>query len=389
MKRGGGLGGVGGRGGIGGLGGGSAARGAPDGLSVQRRLIGFALAIGGGLLLLLPLRYFHSPATTTVEVLSYQLLVVVVALVGGIWPALVAAFVSGAVIDLAFIAPYREITIADPIHALALLMHVVIAVLIGVAVGRSARTRRRLEASEDEIETVAGSDRLREALLSAVSHDLRRPLASATAAVGGLRSAGSALSSEDRDALLETADESLAALTTLVTDLLDASRLRSGVLVAARIAIDPTEVVLPALEELDLGPGQVRLAFEHGNARVSCDPVLLQRAIVNLVANAVRYAPRGSLVRIETAVRGERIEIRIVDEGPGIPPDRLEGVFQPFQRHGDTDNTTGLGLGLALSRGFIEAMQGELRAEPTPITGLTMVASLPRVDASADEEETR
>ncbi|WP_024357151.1 sensor histidine kinase [Leucobacter chironomi] len=356
------------------------------GLSVRRQLGGFALAIGGGLLLLLPLRSLHGPETITVEVLSYQLLVVAVALVGGIWPALAAAAFSGVVLDLAFIAPYREITIADPIHLLVLLMHVAIAVLVSFVVGRGARTRRRLEETVDEIETVTGSDRLRGALLSALSHDLRRPLASATAAVGGLRTAGSALSDEDRAALLETADESLAALSALITDLLDASRLQSGVLAVAEIATDPAEVILPALDELDLGPGQVRLALGHGDALVRCDPVLLQRALVNLITNAARYAPAGSPVLIETASLDGRIDIRIIDEGPGIPADRVDRVFLPFQRLGDTDNTTGLGLGLALSRGFVEAMRGELRPEQTPTTGLTMIVTLPAADAAGQQE---
>lgn len=346
-------------------------------LSRSRQLWGTGLALAGGLLLLWPLKSIHAPEAITVEVLSYQLLVVIVALTGGIWPALLAAVLSGVVLDLAFIEPYREITIAEPIHILALLLHVAIAVLVSIVVGRSARTHRRLEETVDEIESVAGSDRLRGALLSALSHDLRRPLASATAAVGGLRAAGAELSQEDRRELLDTADESLAALSTLVTDLLDVSRVQAGVLTASQTVTDPAETIMLSLDELELGPDEAELELGHGDAQAVCDPVLLQRALVNLLANARRYSPPGRRVSVSTAAVGERVEIRILDRGPGIPADRRDDVFVPFQRLGDTDNTAGLGLGLALSRGFIEAMRGELVPEETPGGGLTMLVSLP------------
>ena len=105
--------------------------------------------------------------------------------------------------------------------------------------------------------------------------------------------------------------------------------------------------------------------------------------MANLLANAVRFSPAGSRVRVATSTFGDRVEIRVIDHGPGVDEARREDIFLPFQRLGDTDNTTGLGLGLALSRGFIEAMGVRLVPETTPAGGLTMVVSLPR----ADEEE--
>lgn len=353
------------------------------GLSTRRQLAGFALALVGGPLLLLPLKTFHGPDTITTEVLSYQLLVVIVALVGGIWPALFAAILSGVTLDLAFIEPYRQITIADPVHLLTILLHVAIAVLVSFVVGRAARTHRELEETASEIEPLRGSDRLRGALLSALSHDLRRPLAAATTAIGGLRSAGPTLSTRDREELLETAEESLAALSTLVTDLLDVTRLQSGVLTAAEIPTDPADSILLAIDELELGPGAVELALGHGAAQALGDPVLLQRVLVNLLANAVQHSPPDARVRIETEASHGRVRIRVIDHGPGIPADRREDVFVPFQRLGDTDNTAGLGLGLALSRGFAEAMHGGLAPEATPGGGLTMLVSLP---AASDGE---
>jgi CheY-like chemotaxis protein len=112
--------------------------------------------------------------------------------------------------------------------------------------------------------------------------------------------------------------------------------------------------------------------------------VLLQRVIVNVLANARRYAPPGTRVRIASSRLGPTVELRIVDHGPGVSADRQDDIFTPFQRLGDTDNTTGLGLGLALSKGFTEGMGGTLTPETTPGGGLTMVVSLP-VDAAASD----
>ncbi|MCR2828038.1 sensor histidine kinase, partial [Microbacterium sp. zg.Y909] len=250
--------------------------------------------------------------------------------------------------------------------------------LLGVVTAqlRAALDTERLEKTAQQIEPIAASDRVRGALLSALSHDLRRPLAAASAAVGGLRAAGPELAAADRQELLETADESLTALGTLLTDLLDVSRLQTGVLTIADIATDPAEAIAPALDELQLGPADVTLALQHGDAVAHADPVLLQRVLVNLLANAHRYAPAGVPVHVSTSTFGDRLEIRIVDRGPGVPAEKKDDIFVPFQRLGDTDNSSGLGLGLALSRGFIEAMRGTLTSEDTPGGGLTMVISL-------------
>ena len=108
---------------------------------------------------------------------------------------------------------------------------------------------------------------------------------------------------------------------------------------------------------------------------------------MNLLANAHRYTPDGTPIHVSTSTFGDRLEIRIIDCGPGIPPEKLDDIFLPFQRLGDTDNTTGLGLGLALSRGFIEAMRGTLAPEDTPGGGLTMVISLTTTSSSRTSQE--
>ena len=110
---------------------------------------------------------------------------------------------------------------------------------------------------------------------------------------------------------------------------------------------------------------------------VRVDPAILERVLVNVTENALRYSPPGQPPMLTASALGDRVELRVIDRGPGIPAREKDRVFVPFQRLGDTDNTTGVGLGLALSRGFIEAMGGTLTAEDTPGGGLTMAVSLP------------
>ncbi len=502
-------------------------------LGWRRQLIGFAVALIGGPLLSWLLFSLKAPGSITSDVLSYQLLVVVVALIGGLRPALFAAVLSGFTLDFLFVEPLFTVTIADPLHALALVLYVVIAVLVSIVVDQAARRARAAQRASGEAELLAAvagnvlrgdsaptalvarareafglsgirllspdgdvlavdgeplggnvpggdpdhaahdahgpeartttatagasatadgaqpprpprvetvpvgtaadgrprailelhggdldaagrrlldaivaqlaaaiehtdlretakeaavlaeTDQVRSALLSALSHDLRRPLAAAVAAVGGLRGAHR-LSAEDRAELVETADESLATLSRLVTDLLDVSRVQAGVLAVSLGRVDAGGGVVSALDELSLGPDEVELALDPALPPLRADPVLLQRVLVNLLTNAVRHSPAGDRVIVSTSRLGERAEIRVADRGEGIPEDQRESAFLPFQRHGDTDNTTGLGLGLALSRGFAEGMGGTLTAEDTPGGGLTMVVSLPLDDAGLD-----
>ncbi|MEH0586128.1 DUF4118 domain-containing protein [Streptomyces sp. B21-106] len=237
----------------------------------------------------------------------------------------------------------------------------------------SAVERARLAEAAAEVEPVRAADRMRTALLRAVGHDLRTPLAAGWAAVTSLRSRDVEFSPEDRDELLATADESMAKLSRLVENLLDLSRLEAGVLTLHLRATTLEEVLPMALADV---PGAEVRDTEEIPA-VLADPPLLERVVANLVGNAARHTPPGQKVLVTASALAGRVELRVVDRGPGLPPTGRDRLFEPFQRLGDTDNTTGLGLGLALARGLTEAMNGTLTPEDTPGGGLTMVVSLP------------
>jgi two-component system sensor histidine kinase KdpD len=248
-----------------------------------------------------------------------------------------------------------------------------------------ALEQQRLAAEADAAKPIAAADRMRTALLAAVSHDLRTPLASAKAAVTSLRTPDVTWDAGDTEELLATADESLDKLTHLVENLLDMSRLQAGALSLFPRPAGLDEIVAGALAGLDPLSRDIKVDIPDSVPAVLADPAIMERIVVNLVENALRYSPAGKPPLITASSLGDRVELRVVDQGPGIPESDKERMFVPFQRLGDTDNTTGVGLGLALARGLTEAMDGMLTAEDTPGGGLTMAVSLPAAPAdSAD-----
>jgi two-component system, OmpR family, sensor histidine kinase KdpD len=249
------------------------------------------------------------------------------------------------------------------------------------AYAATALEQGRLAAAAEAARPIAEADRVRTALLAAVSHDLRTPLASAKAAVTSLRSNDIEWDAEDHDELLATADESLDKLARLVDNLLDMSRLQAGALAVFPRPADLAEIIARSLDDLGPPARAVNVSIPDDLPEVAVDPGIMERVIANLTANALRYSPPGTPPTLSGSVLRDRVELRVIDRGPGIPQEQREDVFVPFQRLGDTDNTTGVGLGLALSRGLTEAMGGTLEPEETPGGGLTMTLSLPAVPA--------
>jgi two-component system sensor histidine kinase KdpD len=241
---------------------------------------------------------------------------------------------------------------------------------------RAALEQERLRREAAETSRLSEANELRTALLRAVSHDLRTPLASIKAAVTSLLQRDVAWSPEATADFLATIDEEADRLNRLVGNLLDMSRLEAGVLAVRPRPVGLEEVVAAALASLpDAGRGVV-VDVPATLPEVLADPALLERALANLVANASSHAPPGSSVRVEARQVGERVELLVVDRGPGVPEEDRERVFAPFQRLGDTGGG-GVGLGLAVARGFVEAVGGRLDLEETAGGGLTVVVTLP------------
>jgi two-component system sensor histidine kinase KdpD len=236
--------------------------------------------------------------------------------------------------------------------------------------------------------TLAEADKLRTALLSAVSHDLRTPLASAKAAVTSLRSQDVVFDEHDRGELLATADESLDRLVRLVENLLDMSRLQAGALGTAPQALSVAEAVVKAVADQGTAGRSIDIHIPDELAEVRADPALLERILANVLSNALRYSPADRPPVVTASEHGGYVEVRVIDHGPGIPVADRERVFLPFQRLGDRTNDSGVGLGLALSRGLAEAMGGELAPDTTPGGGLTMTLSLPVADQSTVDSVT-
>jgi two-component system, OmpR family, sensor histidine kinase KdpD len=475
-------------------------RGSP--LSPSRTVFGWALAVVLPTIVTLAGVLWRHELTPMTDVVDYFLALTVVALVGGLGPALFASILAALLLNFFFVPPLYSLTIADAENALMLVVMVVVAVMVAVVVDHAARraeaaARARTEAAlmasyartvltspdplpsllekvrenfgltsvalleqrsgewtrvacvgeqpcddPDEADVdvpvtpdvhlalrgrpVSAADRgvleaaagqallalrqqrlatetraarrqaettnLRTALLSAVGHDLRTPLTSIKAAMGSLRAEDLALSEEDTGELLATVEESADRLAGLVDNLLDSSRLAAGVVRPVLGPVGYDEVVARALSGMD--HTRIAVTVDERLPPVQADAGLLERVVANLVDNAVRHGvldlPRQvdvdgdgvvsdtePTVAIRASEHRDEVELRVVDHGHGLPKGAADSAFEPFQRLGDRHTTTGIGLGLSVAKGFVEAMGGTLRAEDTPGGGVTMVVALP------------
>jgi len=249
----------------------------------------------------------------------------------------------------------------------------------------AALDRDRLRTQAAQAEALAEGNRMRTALLAAVSHDLRTPLASIKASVSTLRQTDVEWTQADEAALLATIEASADRLDALIGNLLDMSRLTTGSLqpFLRPTAID--EVAPIALRGLD-GGGLLELAVPDGLPLVLTDPGLLERVLANLFANALAFSPAGRPPGLRARRDAGTVVLEIIDRGRGVPDELKERMFEPFQRldrqGADPSGVTGVGLGLAVVRGFLDTMGGAVRAVDTPGGGLTMEVTLPCAAAS-------
>lgn len=367
----------------------------------RRRTVAYGLSLLGPALLtaaLVPVRADVNLSTVLLLLLS---LVVAVAGTGGTGPAVVAAVAGTLLVNWFFTPPYGTITISDAENLLSLAVLAAVGITVAALLERALRRRVEAEAARAEAaglaqelrqgsaeaDRLSAANELRTALLRAVSHDLRTPLASMKASVTSLMQDDVAWSDDDTRTFLETIDTEADRLDRLVGELLDMGRIEAGAVEVALAPVSIDELLAGALDGAGATPARIRLEVPDDLPGVVVDPPLVERALANVLTNALRHSPPDAPVRVVAAGLGDDVVVRVVDTGPGIHPDQRARVLQPFQRLGDgrtahagerASGAGGIGLGLAVARGFTEAVGGRLDLDDTPGGGLTVTLSLPR-----------
>jgi two-component system, OmpR family, sensor histidine kinase KdpD len=463
----------------------------PGGISVRRRVAGAALAAAVLPLVTVILAAGRPHLNLADDVLVYLVVVVAVTVLGGFWPAVLAAVAASLLLNWYFTEPIHTFTIQQPRELLALLLFVTVAVAVSSVVHLAARRavqaaqardeaasllelaqtvlggadspaavlehltrthggqaelaervsgrwvraassgvegslpaasridirpdlillvtgqtdsatpallagyaaqaaaaldRERLRTQAAQAEALAEGNRMRTALLAAVSHDLRTPLASIKASASSLRQTDVEWSEADQADLLATIEQNADRLDALIGNLLDMSRLHTGSLqpFLRPTAID--EVAPAALLGLDNSP-RLEMAVPDGFPLVLADPGLLERVLANLFSNALRHSPpTGPPPGLHAQLAGDTVVLEVIDHGRGVPDEAKETIFEPFTQIGD--RYPGVGLGLAVARGFAEAMGGRIEAKDTPGGGLTVAITLPAASADMTALET-
>jgi two-component system sensor histidine kinase KdpD len=457
------------------------------GLGGRRQAAGVLLAVAGLPLLTVVLVAARPHLDLTDDLLIYLVAVVAIAVVGGFWPALLAALTASLALNWYFTKPLHTLTIAEPRNLLALLLFVTVAVTVSSVVHLAARRqvqaarsageaasllelaqtvlggadtptavldhltstwggraelaeqvrdqwvsvavsgtapddaasthvpvndsvalivsgqprplparllhgfaaqagaaldRDRLRTQAAQAEALAEGNRMRTALLAAVSHDLRTPLASIKASVSTLRQTDVVWTQADEEALLATIEDGADRLDVLIGNLLDMSRLATGSLQPFLRPTSVEEVAPAAL--LGLAPASsVRMAVPDDLPLVRTDPVLLERVLANLFANALAHSPDGRPPVLHAYPAGDTVLLEVADHGPGVADEFKLRMFEPFERLGERTSGTGVGLGLAVAKGFLAAMGGTIVATDTPGGGLTVQVILPVAAAPA------
>jgi len=314
--------------------------------------------------------------------LIFLVAVIVAARLWGRWPSILAGLLGFATYDFFLTEPYFRFEIADKGLVLTLGMFLLVAILISnltaelrarmEAERAIAAEQARLHAGMEEARLVAERERLRAALLSSVSHDLRTPLVSIIGAATSLLDAPEAIGAAGRQALAETIRDEGERLNRYVQNLLDMTRLSGGLLGLNREWIDIREMVGHALHQVrrELKDHPVTVDIPAGLPAVSGDALLLEQALINVLDNAGKYAPPGTPIAISANLDGGRLRLAVSDGGPGIPEADRERVFDMFYRvdAGDSHGT-GTGLGLAITRGIAEAHGGSVRVMPASPDG--------------------
>ena len=342
------------------------------------------LAVAAATASLLPFRHGISRATPA---LVFVLPVVAAGLIGRRLAAVATAVAAAAVFSFSFVPPYDHVSIAEPEDFAALIVFLVVALVVGALVATEIDRRHAAEVRSEEIQRlfdrneqlVAERERLREeasrvalvtqlaeqrsALLRSVSHDLRTPLATIQAVASDLRD-GTVYAPETRDDLLDLVSDEAARLNRMVANLLSMSRIETGSLAPHRQAIAVDELLSDRLRQLDrvLAGRAIHLDLSTDLPHVDADYTQLEQVITNLLENAARHTPPGSPIQIQVRLAGPMMAWTFSDEGPGIPAEEQEAVFEPFHRGASSSSS---GVGLAICKAIIEAHGGEIWLDPT------------------------
>ncbi len=323
--------------------------------------------------------------------------ILLISIVWGLRLGLLASLASALAFNFFQIPPLHRFAIADEENWVALATFVIVAAVSSSVAGlaraqaleaerrreqadraleelaRLSEERDRMQAEMVEAEALRRSDELKTALLRSISHDLRTPLTSMIASGAALGSASP--TAEERAELSEAVVAEGERLSRLVENLIDMSRLEAGKAEPHREAIDLAEV-LDAAREATSEPDLVRLAVERELPIVEADAAQLERALANLIENAIRHGG-GRPVLVKSRLIGDKITLRVVDQGPGIPESEWQRIFEPFHRGAADGAQGGTGLGLAIAKGFVEANGGEIAVESLPGQGSSFVVSMP------------
>lgn len=253
-----------------------------------------------------------------------------------------------------------------------------------VDLGAAAISRARLSRERTEVDTLARTQRLRDALLSSISHDLRTPLAAIIAAASSLREFGEKFSRETWSDLLGAIEEEAQRLNRFVANLLSMTRLESGMVTVDRHAFAASEVINRVADRARRSGREVSQNLEGSPITIEGDPLLFEQALENVVENALRYSAPGGEITINARELGRDVAIEVADEGSGVPAGEFEMIFDKFYRSPTTANIQGTGLGLSITRGLVMSMNGNVRAKERldGRPGLVVEFTLPKGEAS-------
>src|SRR5262245_57638294 len=327
-----------------------------------------ALATAAGLLL----RPYIDPVNIA---MLYLLAVVVVALRFSRGASAAAAVLCVAAFDFVFVPPYLSFAVNDAQY----LVTFGIMLAVGLVISGLAESARREEQARAELASRAEAERLRSTLLSSISPDLRTPLAVMSGASSSLVESGERLAAEERRALAQSIFDQTRAMSDVMGNVLQMTRLDTGALTLKRDWASLGEIAGAALDRLEarLAQHRVMVDLPADLPLVRVDAVLIEQVLANLLENAAKHTPAGTLVRLRAAARDGELVVSVEDFGAGLAPEQFERVFAKFSRRTQEGTAGGIGLGLAICRAVVQLHQGRIWAEQQPGGGTAFRFTLP------------